>query len=134
MKDAEAGDVCLINLKVNVIFKFILGCVYIHPGTALAEIKLFFLRSLLNYSKNIAKIIPDYDRDLTTPNMIVGDFNGKTSQYHSVPGFRLSELNLSYNESSPTTLGNTCNDLTRLSEISMYPVLHVCHTFRITDL
>ncbi|GFQ98188.1 uncharacterized protein TNCT_636031 [Trichonephila clavata] len=58
MKDAKTCDVCLVNIKVNDILKFILGCVYIHPGTALAEIKLFMLRSQLRYSKNIAKIIP----------------------------------------------------------------------------
>ena len=58
MKYAKAGDVYLVHIKANGIFKFILGCVYIHPGTVLAEIKLFMLRSLLKYSKNIAKIIP----------------------------------------------------------------------------
>ncbi|GFX36569.1 hypothetical protein TNCV_2031501 [Trichonephila clavipes] len=41
MKDATAGDVCLVNIKVNGILKFILGCVYINSGTALAEIKFF---------------------------------------------------------------------------------------------
>ncbi|GFV12187.1 hypothetical protein TNCV_1536841 [Trichonephila clavipes] len=41
MKDAKAVDVCLV--KVKGIFKLILGCEYIHSGTALAEIKLFML-------------------------------------------------------------------------------------------
>ncbi|GFV07719.1 uncharacterized protein TNCV_4942211 [Trichonephila clavipes] len=48
-KEAKAGDVCLVNEKVNVIFKFILGCVCIHSGTALTEIKLFMLRLLKLY-------------------------------------------------------------------------------------
>ncbi|GFY25053.1 uncharacterized protein TNCV_2692441 [Trichonephila clavipes] len=48
MKDAKAGDVYLVNEKVNGIFKLILGCVYIHPGTVLTEIKLFMLLLLLN--------------------------------------------------------------------------------------
>ncbi|GFU14961.1 hypothetical protein TNCV_795341 [Trichonephila clavipes] len=95
MKDATAGDVCLVNVKVNGIFKFILECVYILSGAVLTKIKLFMLRSLLKYSKNIAKIIPDCDPDFTTPIMIVGDFNVNASQDHSLPGFMLSEFNLS---------------------------------------
>ncbi|GFQ77620.1 uncharacterized protein TNCT_180991 [Trichonephila clavata] len=98
MKDAKTGDVCLVNVKVNGIFKFKLRRVYIHPGTALAEIKLFMLRSLLKYSKNIAKIIPDYDPDLTTLIMIVGDFNVNVLQDRSLPSFMLRELSLSYIE------------------------------------
>lgn len=123
IKDPKVGDVCLVNVTVNGIFKFILGCVYIHPGTALAEIKLCMLRSLLKYSKNIVKIIPEYEPDLTTPIMMVGDFNVNVSQDRSLPDFMLSEFNLSYIETSPTTLGNTCIDLTftRNLDVSCMP-------------
>ncbi|GFU16058.1 hypothetical protein TNCV_1300141 [Trichonephila clavipes] len=69
------GDGCLVDVKINGNFKIILGCMYIYSGTALAEIKFFMLQSLLKHSKNIAKIIPDYDPDLSTPGTIVGDFN-----------------------------------------------------------
>ncbi|GFU80846.1 hypothetical protein TNCV_3728841 [Trichonephila clavipes] len=61
------------------------------------------LRSLLKYSKNITKITPDYDPDLTTPIMIVRGFNGNVSQDHSLSGFMLSEFNLSCTETSLTT-------------------------------
>uniref|UniRef100_T1HFG0 Uncharacterized protein n=1 Tax=Rhodnius prolixus TaxID=13249 RepID=T1HFG0_RHOPR len=49
-------------------------------------------------------MIPDYEPDLTTPIMIVGDFNVDVSQNRSLPDFMLSEFNLSYIETSPTTL------------------------------
>ncbi|GFT24230.1 uncharacterized protein TNCV_2064591 [Trichonephila clavipes] len=124
MKDAKAGDVCLLNVKVNGIFKFIFGSVYIHSGTVLAEIKLYATRSLSKYSKNIAKITPDYDPDLTTPIMIVGDFNINVSQDHLLPGFMLSEFNLSCIETSPATFGNTCIDLTfTRNDVSCMPFL-----------
>ncbi|GFT35969.1 hypothetical protein TNCV_4342791 [Trichonephila clavipes] len=84
----EISGINLVNGKVNGIFKFILGCAYIHSGTALADIKLFMLRSLLKYSKNITKKIPDYDPDLTTPIMIVGDFNVTVSQGRSLTQLR----------------------------------------------
>ncbi|GFS58933.1 hypothetical protein TNCV_68611 [Trichonephila clavipes] len=35
MKNEEAGDVCLVNVKVNGVFKFKTGCVYLHSGIAL---------------------------------------------------------------------------------------------------
>ncbi|GFR10309.1 hypothetical protein TNCT_408931 [Trichonephila clavata] len=107
MKDVKAVDVCLVKVKVNGIFKFLLGCLCIHPGTALAESKLFMFQSQLKYSTNIAKIIPDYNADLTTPIIIVRDFNVNVSQDRSLPFFMLIEFNLSYIETSPTTLDNT---------------------------
>ncbi|GFR25495.1 hypothetical protein TNCT_226971 [Trichonephila clavata] len=100
MKDAKVGDVCLVHVKVNGLFKFILGCVYIHLVIANAEIKLFMFQSLLKYSKIIAKTIPDYDPDPNTQVMAVGDFNVNVSQDCSLPGFKLSEFNLSCFETS----------------------------------
>ncbi|GFR33513.1 uncharacterized protein TNCT_733661 [Trichonephila clavata] len=50
------------------------------------------LRSLLKYSKNIAKVILDYDPSLTTTIMIVGEFNVNVSQDRSLPFFMLSEF------------------------------------------
>jgi hypothetical protein len=70
------------------------------------------LPSLLDYSKSIIKIIPDYEPDLATPIIITGDFNVNVMQEHSLLDFMLSEFNLSYIETPPTTLDNTCIDLT----------------------
>lgn len=55
--------------------------------------------------------------------MIVGDFNVNVSQDRSLPDFMLSEFNLPYIETSPTTLGNTCIDLTftRNLDVSYMP-------------
>ncbi|GFQ85302.1 hypothetical protein TNCT_137641 [Trichonephila clavata] len=94
----------------------------------LAEIKLFMLRSLLKYSKAVAKILPDYDPDLITPIMIVGDSNVNDTQNRPLPVFMVGEFNLSCIETSTTTLGNTCIDLT-FTRISMYPVCHFCYTY-----
>ncbi|GFW77842.1 hypothetical protein TNCV_3404151 [Trichonephila clavipes] len=131
MKDAKAGDAYLVNVKVNGIFEFILRCVDIHLGTALAEIKLFMLRSLLKCSKNITKIIPDYDPDLTTPIMTVGDFNFNVSQDRSLPG-SASSIYLSLKLLLQRLV--TPVVILRLPEISMYPVCPFCHTFHITRL
>ncbi|GFV10597.1 phosphatidate cytidylyltransferase 2 [Trichonephila clavipes] len=60
------------------------------------------LRWLLKYSKNVPKIISDYNPDLTTPIMIVRDFNINVSQDRSLPSFMLSKFNLSCIETSPT--------------------------------
>ncbi|GFY17095.1 hypothetical protein TNCV_1088711 [Trichonephila clavipes] len=68
-------------------------------------------RSLLKYSKNIAKIIPNYDPELTKPIMTAGDFNVNVSQDRSLPGFMLSKFNLSHIETSPTTLVTSNMDI-----------------------
>ncbi|GFQ92703.1 hypothetical protein TNCT_10731 [Trichonephila clavata] len=124
MKDAKAGDACLEKVKVNGVFKFLLGCVYIHPGTALAEIKLFVLESLLKYSKSIAKDISDYDPDLTTPIRIVGDFNVNISQNCSLPAQRVQFV--LHPNFSRTALGNISIDILSIDrnlDVSCMPLV-----------
>jgi hypothetical protein len=67
--------ICLVEVTINGVSKFVLGAVYIHPNASSSAIECCIYRSQLEYSKSIRKIIPSIELDLHTPMIITGDFN-----------------------------------------------------------
>jgi endonuclease/exonuclease/phosphatase (EEP) superfamily protein YafD len=83
----------------------------------------------IDYLKSTRKIIPSIEPDLHTPMIITGDFNVDVSRNQSLQDFMQRECNLTYVQTTATTLGNICIDLTlarnlnvsRLPFVSHYP-------------
>jgi hypothetical protein len=92
--------------------KFVLGNVYIHPNDSSSAIECCIYRSLLEYSKSIKKIISRIKPHLHTPMIATGDFNVDVSRNRSLQDLMQRKFNLTYVQTTATTLGNTCTDLT----------------------
>ncbi|GFX58073.1 gamma-aminobutyric acid type B receptor subunit 1 [Trichonephila clavipes] len=106
LRKHNVGDICLVDVKVEDLTLFILGAVYIHPKAS-AEAKLCLYQSLLPYSANLTKLIPNSQPDLETPIVLCGDFNCDPQQNSYLVEFMKNEFGLNYIQKSPTTLGNT---------------------------
>jgi hypothetical protein len=80
-------DICLADVTINGVSKFVLGAVYIHPNASSSAIECCIYRSLPEYSKSIKKIIPSIEPDLHKPMIITGDFNVDVSRHRSLQDF-----------------------------------------------
>ncbi|GFS98666.1 gamma-aminobutyric acid type B receptor subunit 1 [Trichonephila clavipes] len=59
LRKHNVGDICLVDVKVEDLTLFILGAVYIHSKASAEAIKLCLYQSLLPYSANLTKLIPN---------------------------------------------------------------------------
>lgn len=111
----DIGDVCLAEIScvnAGVSVKFVLGAVYIHPRSTLANIGLLLHQSLLPY------VVDDkdelYDIDPNMPIILCGDFNINVNSDQMLLKFMKRKFNLDSqsNNYGSTTLGGTVLDLT----------------------
>ncbi|GFX05943.1 ATP-dependent DNA helicase PIF1, partial [Trichonephila clavipes] len=119
----NVGDICLVDVKVEDLTLFILGAVYIHPKASAEAVKICLYQSLLPYSANLTKLIPNSQPDLETPIVLCGDFNCDPQQNSYLVEFMRNEFGLNYVQTSPTTLGNTTIDcaFTRNINVDIMP-------------
>ncbi|GFS59365.1 uncharacterized protein TNCV_3725181 [Trichonephila clavipes] len=108
-----------MDVKVEDLTLFILGAVYIHPKASAEAIELCLYQSLLPYSANLTKLIPNSQPDLETPIVLCGDFNCDPQQNSYLVEFMRNEFGLNYVQISPTTLGNTTIDCTFTRNINV---------------
>ncbi|UYV75256.1 hypothetical protein LAZ67_12003114 [Cordylochernes scorpioides] len=59
----------------NTSFKFILGAVYIHPGTSMQDIGMLLWQGLGPYIHNSQYVPPFVQVDSSIPILLCGDFN-----------------------------------------------------------
>ncbi|GFV93679.1 uncharacterized protein TNCV_365801 [Trichonephila clavipes] len=109
----------LVDVKVEDLTLFILGAVYIHPKASAEAVKLCLYQSLLPYSANLTKLIPNSQPDLETPIVLCGDFNCDPQQNSYLVESTRNEFGLNYVQISPTTLGNTTIDCTFTRNINV---------------
>ncbi|GFU66599.1 ATP-dependent DNA helicase [Trichonephila clavipes] len=119
LRKHNVGDICLVDVKVEDLTLFILGAVYIHPKESAEAVKLCLYQSLLPYSANLTKLIPNSQPDLETPIVLCGDFNCDPQQNSYLVDFMRNEFGLNYVQTSPTTLGNTTIDCTFTRNINV---------------
>ncbi|GFV15154.1 hypothetical protein TNCV_4328011 [Trichonephila clavipes] len=119
LRKHNVGDICLVDVKVEDLTLFILGAVYIHPKALAEAVKLCLYQSLLSYSANLTKLIPNSQPDLETPIVLCGDFNCDPQQNSYLVEFMRNELGLNYVQTSPTTLGNATIDCTFTRNINV---------------
>ncbi|GFU22764.1 uncharacterized protein TNCV_829751 [Trichonephila clavipes] len=119
LRKHNVGDICLVDVKVEDLMLFILGAVYIHPKASAEAVKLCLYQSLLPYSENLTKLIPNSQPDLETPIVLCGDFNCDPQQNSYLVEFMRNEFGLNYVQTSPTTLGNTTIDCTFTRNINV---------------
>ncbi|GFV33326.1 ATP-dependent DNA helicase [Trichonephila clavipes] len=89
-------DICLVDVKVEDLTLFILGAVYIHPKASAEAVKLCLYQSLLPYSANLTKLIPNSQPDLETPIVLCGDFNCDPQQNSYLVEFMRNKFGLNY--------------------------------------
>ncbi|GFU66137.1 uncharacterized protein TNCV_2858101 [Trichonephila clavipes] len=133
LRKHNVGDIYLVDVKVEDLTLFILGAVYIHPKASAEAVKLCLYQSLLPYSANLTKLIPNSQPDLETPIVLCGDFNCDPQQNSYLVEFMRNEFGLNYVQTSPTTLRNTTIDCTFTRNINV----DTCRMFlisHITDL
>ncbi|GFT28833.1 ATP-dependent DNA helicase [Trichonephila clavipes] len=119
LRKHNVSDICLVDVKVEDLTLFILGAVYIHPKASAEAVKLCLYQSLLPYSANLTKLIPNSQPDLETPIVLCGDFNCDPQQNSCLVEFMRNEFGLNYVQTSPTTLGNTTIDCTFTRNINV---------------
>ncbi|GFV57651.1 uncharacterized protein TNCV_3132391 [Trichonephila clavipes] len=119
LRKHNVGDICLVDVKVEDLTLFILGAVYIHPKASAEAVKLCLYQSLLRYSANLTKLIPNSQPDLETPIVLCGDFNCDPQQNSYLIEFMRNEFDLNYVQTSPTTSGNTTIDCTFTRNINV---------------
>ncbi|GFW86986.1 uncharacterized protein TNCV_1384021 [Trichonephila clavipes] len=119
LRKHNVGDICLVDVKVEDLALFILGAVYIHPKASAKAVKLCLYQSLLPYSANLTKLIPNSQPDLETPIVLCGDFNCDPQQNSYLAEFMRNEFGLNYVQKSQTTLGNTTIDCTFTRNINV---------------
>ncbi|GFW80600.1 uncharacterized protein TNCV_3234521 [Trichonephila clavipes] len=119
LRKHNVGDICLVDVKVEDLTLFILGAVYIHPKASAEAVKLCLYQSLLPYSANLTKLIPNSQPDLETPIVLCGDFNCDLQQNSYLVELMRNEFGLNYEQTSPTTLGNTTLDCTFTRNINV---------------
>ncbi|GFT00926.1 uncharacterized protein TNCV_4053651 [Trichonephila clavipes] len=119
LRKHNVGDICLVDVKVEDLTLFILGAVYIYPKASAEAVKLCLYQSLLPYSANLTKLIPNSQPDLETPIVLCGDFNCDPQQNNYLVEFMRNEFGLNYVQTSPTTLGNTTIDCTFTRNINV---------------
>ncbi|GFT43284.1 uncharacterized protein TNCV_2521271 [Trichonephila clavipes] len=119
LRKHNVGDICLVDVKVEDLTLFILGAVYIHPKASAEAVKLCLYQSLLPYSANLTKLIPNFQPDLETSIVLCGDFNCDPQQNSYLVEFMRNEFGLNYVQTSPTTLGNTTIDCTFTRNINV---------------
>ncbi|GFW29825.1 uncharacterized protein TNCV_3936921 [Trichonephila clavipes] len=127
LRKHNVGDICLVDVKVEDLTLFILGAVYIHPKASAEAVKLCLYQSLLPYSANLTKLIPNSQPDLETPIVLCGDFNCDPQQNSYLVEFMRNEFGLNYVQTSPTTLGNTTIDCTFTRNINVDILLYVSY-------
>ncbi|GBP83135.1 Gamma-aminobutyric acid type B receptor subunit 1 [Eumeta japonica] len=120
LRKHNVGDICLVDVKVEDHTLFILGAVYIHPKASAEAVKLCLYQSLLPYSANLTKLIPNSQPDLETPMVLCGDFNCDPQQNSYLVEFMRNEFGLNYVQTLPTTLGNTTIDYGRARVVALY--------------
>ncbi|GFX24825.1 uncharacterized protein TNCV_4489161 [Trichonephila clavipes] len=118
LRKHNVGDICLVDVKVEDLTLFILGAVYIHPKASAEAVKLCLYKSLLPYSANLTKLIPNSQPDLETPIVLCGDFSCDPQQNSYLVEFMRNEFGINYVQTSPTTLGNTTIDCTFTKNIN----------------
>lgn len=107
------GDIVFAEVTYDRNLRFILSAVYLHPGAAQRDIKLFILYALNRYTHATRRLDPTAEIDVETPMMITGDFNTNLNDDDWLLRFLESEFGLSYvRHAGPTTIGNTVIDLT----------------------
>ncbi|GFW64978.1 gamma-aminobutyric acid type B receptor subunit 1 [Trichonephila clavipes] len=106
LRKHNVGNICLVDVKVEDLTLFILGAVYIHPKASAEAVKLCLYQSLLPYSANLTKLIPNSQPDLETPIVLCGDFNCDPQQNSYLVEFMRNEFGLNYIQTSPTTLAS----------------------------
>ncbi|GFW88720.1 uncharacterized protein TNCV_2833801 [Trichonephila clavipes] len=119
LRKHNVGDICLVDVKVEDLTLFILGAVDIHPKASTEAVKLCLYQSLLPYSANLTKLIPNSQPDLETPIVLCGDFNCDPQQNSYLVEFMRNEFGLNYVQTSPTTSGNTTIDCTFTRNINV---------------
>ncbi|GFT51651.1 ATP-dependent DNA helicase [Trichonephila clavipes] len=127
LRKHNVGDICLVDVKVEDLTLFILGAVYIHPKASAEAVKLCLYQSLLPYSANLTKLIPNSQPDLETPIVLCSDFNCDPQQNSYLVEFMRNEFGLNYVQTSPTTLGNTTIDCTFTRNINVYIMPYVSY-------
>ncbi|GFV06831.1 gamma-aminobutyric acid type B receptor subunit 1 [Trichonephila clavipes] len=95
LRKHNVGDICLGDVNVEDPL-FILGAVYIHPKASAEAVKLCLYQSLLPYSANLTKSIPNSQPDLETPIVLCGDFNCDPQQNSYLVKFMRNEFCLNY--------------------------------------
>ncbi|GFW30509.1 uncharacterized protein TNCV_454471 [Trichonephila clavipes] len=123
----NVGVICLVDVKVEDLTLFILGVVYIHPKASAEAVKLCLCQSLLPYSANLTKLIPNSQPDLETPIVLCGDFNCDPQQNSYLVEFMRNEFGLNSVQTSPTTLGNTTIDCTFTRNINVDIIPYVSY-------
>ncbi|GFS51646.1 gamma-aminobutyric acid type B receptor subunit 1 [Trichonephila clavipes] len=104
LRKHNVGDICLVEVKVEDLTLFILGAVYIHPKASAEAVKLCLYQSLLPYSANLTKLIPNSQPDLETPIVLCDDFNCDPQQKSYLVEFMRNEFGLNYVQTSPTNI------------------------------
>jgi hypothetical protein len=107
--------------------KFILGAIYIHSNMPQEAIEYFMFHMPAAYSEAIRPIFPNMNPDTETLILLCRDFNMDIMQNKSFLNFMKSKFNLDCISSAPTTLGNTCIDLTFTRNISVQTLPYVLY-------
>nr|XP_024218161.1 uncharacterized protein LOC112211183 [Halyomorpha halys] len=110
----NTGDVCLAEITYfnkDVSLKFVLGAVYVHPNSTIANIGLMFHQALLPYVSSDDDV-ELYEIDSKMPILICGDFNINLQSNKAFTQFMKRKFNLDCltNTNSGTTLGGTVID------------------------
>ncbi|GFS58863.1 gamma-aminobutyric acid type B receptor subunit 1 [Trichonephila clavipes] len=92
LRKHNVGDICLVDVKVEDLTLFILDAVYIHPKASAEAVKLCLYQSLLPYSANLTKLIPNSQPGLETPIVLCGDFNCDPQQNSYLVEFMRNEF------------------------------------------
>ncbi|GFS68630.1 ATP-dependent DNA helicase [Trichonephila clavipes] len=123
LRKHNVSDICLVDIKVEDLTLFILGAVYIHPKVSAEAVKLCLYQSLLPYSANLTKLMPNSQPGLETPIVPCGDFNCDPQQNSYLVEFMRNEFGLNCVQTSPTTLGSTTVDcaFTRNINVDIMP-------------
>lgn len=101
------GDMCLARVSVRS-STFVMASFYIHPGVSMMEIQKFLLQYLSDY---VSQRTENNNNNVHMPLILSGDFNVDVSRNLALLEYMKNEFDLTYLETPPTTLGNTCIDL-----------------------
>ncbi len=96
LKKHNVGDICQVDVKFEGRTLFLLGAVYIHPKTSAEDVKLCLYQSLLPYSANVTKLLPNLQPDLETPIDLCGNFNNDPHYNSNLTDFMKTEFHLNY--------------------------------------
>ncbi|GBL90353.1 hypothetical protein AVEN_178802-1 [Araneus ventricosus] len=125
---ATAGDICMVDVTLNGQSRFILASVYIHPSVNSADLKLLLFSDLMKYLESSLLIDQEFDIDKEVPIIMMGDFNIYAKRNEKAFDFLKHHFNLNMVYTNyPSTLGNSCLDLTFTRNITPELLNYVCY-------